>query len=156
MRIFLVLIAVVLLAVAGFAIFKPQKKVYVQGTRFQYYPKSNVYYDLDNQEYHLLQNEKWQRSKTITEEQKSYLGKGVEITKPAVPVWKENEQHQLVYGTALYTSKTDVKRKYVEDSIRSLPKKAPPPKADSTAVEEEKKKSGVRKFFDRIFKRKKD
>ncbi len=157
MKIFLLLLAVALLTVAGFAIFKSQKKEYIQGIRFQYYPKANVYYDLDNKEYHLLQNEKWQRSKNITEEQQSFLGKGVVINKPAIPVWKDNEQHRLIYGTALYTSTADVKQKYYEDSIRSLPKKIIVPKADSVAVEEEeKKRSGVRNFFDRIFKKKKD
>lgn len=158
MKVFLRLIIVLLLAVATFILFKPNKKKrQIPGTSFNYYPKANVYYDIDNKVYFLIVNEKWERSKDLTEQQKSLLGKQVIINNPAIPVWKENEQHRLVYGTALYTSKRDFKRKYYEDSINSLPKKVVVPTKDSEEREaEEKKRSGVRKFFDKIFRKKGD
>jgi len=162
MKMILLIISLLLLAVAGYLYFdtsNPKKET--QGNVIYYYPKANVYLDEENQTYLLLVNGKWERSKTLTEEQISFLGKQVAIEKPSVPVWRDNEHHRLIYGTALYNSPEEYKRKYYEDSINSLPKKvtvAPAPK-DSVQIaeqqqEEERKRSGVQKFFDKLFKKK--
>ncbi len=159
MKLILIIISIVLLGVAGFLYFKSdQKKEKAQGTYIYYYPKANVYFDKEEDTYYLIVNDKWERSKTLTEEQKLFLGKNVLVKNAAVPVWKENEHHRLVYGTALYTTADEYKRKYYEDSISSLPKKAVVVQSPIDSVEitkEAKKQSGVRKFFDKLFKKKK-
>jgi hypothetical protein len=138
-----------LLLVTHFSIYSCQDEN-VQGTKFEFYPKSNIYYDVEKERYYLIVNDEWQRKKNITKEQQSRLGKHVRIDKPGVPVWKDNEQHRLIYGTALYTSSADYRRKFYEDSIKSLPKKPVVPMSDSVR-NEENKRSGVRKFLDRLF-----
>jgi len=143
-----------LLLVAHFSVYSCNEGDNVQGTKFRYYPKSNIYYDVEQERYYLIVNDQWQRSKSITKEQQAYLEKHVIIDKPGVPVWKDNDQHRLIYGAALYTSSADYRRKFYEDSIKSLPKKIRIPRTDSVQ-HEENKRSGVRKFLDRLFGKKK-
>ena len=158
MKIFLA-VAVALLIGAALFFYLPSsgKKEEVQGTSIQFYPKANIYYDVDNEVYYLLANDAWERVEKLTEEQSAFLGPHVMIEQPSTPVWLQNEHHKLVYATELYTSASDYRKKYIEDSLSSLPKKPPVivVTKDSASVEqEERKKSGVRSFFDRLFKKK--
>lgn len=137
-----------------------------QGTTIFYYPKPNVYYDVEEKQYFFFSddNKEWRTEKNLEAFQKDSLGKNVVIENPSQPVWKDNEHHRLVYGAALYTSAVDLQRKYYEDSVNSLPK--PPPviiKKDTSLISNEQdeevtdnEKKGLKKFLDRVFKKKKD
>ncbi len=130
-----------------------------QGTTIFYYPKPNVYYDVEEKQYFFYSddNNEWRIEKNLEAIQKDSLGKNIVIDNPSQPVWKDNEHHRLVYGAALYTSAVDLQRKYYEDSISSLPKPATPQiKTDTTVLieEEEKQKKGLKKFLNKVFKKK--
>jgi hypothetical protein len=139
-----------------------EKEEFRQGDTIFYYPKPNVYYDVEEKQYFFLSddNNEWQTNKNLEAFQKDSLGKNVVLNNPSLPVWKDNEHHRLVYGAALYTSAIDLQRKYYEDSINSLPKPPPVVKKDNTPVkleeeeEVEKEKKGLKKFLDRVFKKK--
>ncbi len=158
MKIFLA-VAVALLIGAALFFYLPAtgKGEEVQGTSIRFYPKANIYYDVDNEVYYLLSKDAWERTKKLTEEQSAFLGPHVMIEQPSTPVWLQNEHHKLVYATELYTSPSDYRKKYIEDSLSSLPKKPPvivAAKDSASTQQEERKKSGVRSFFDRLFKKK--
>ena len=158
MKVFLAVAVALLIGAALFFYFPSgTQREEVQGTSIQFYPKANIYYDVDNEVYYLLSNDNWERVKKLTEEQTAFLGPHVVIEQPASPVWLQNEHHKLVYATELYTSAADYRRKYIEDSLSSLPKKPAEivVSKDSASMEqEERKRSGVRSFFDRLFKKK--
>jgi len=68
------------------------------------------------------------------------------IDSPSQPVWKDNANHKLIYSAVLYASPND-----------TVQKKEPKPvvkPVDSSAKKEEHK-SGIRRFFDKIFGKKK-
>ena len=157
MKFFLALVVALLIGAALFFYLPSVKeRGEVQGTSIQFYPKANIYHDLDNESYYVLSNDGWQRVKKLTEEQTAFLGPHVLIEHPAVPVWLQNDHHKLVYATELYTTAADYRRKYIEDSLSSLPKKPSVTvvvKDSASAESEERKRSGVRAFFDRLFKK---
>lgn len=119
---------------------------------YYYYPKANFYYDSTAGNYIC-----WDSSTTSwrsTEElpvQEVDLGKRVRIGEAVAPVWKENQNHRLIYSVSLYSEPEDFKKKE-KPVVESH-------KLDSIFQEEKDgKKSGVKKFFERIFppKKKKD
>lgn len=122
-----------------------------QGERIMFYPLANVYFDQDNEKYYAIdpQTRSWQKTKELPAVNTT-LGKGVPIPNPSVPVYKDNRQHKLIYGARLYTTKEEIRRKFVEDSLASVP---PPPKKEKKKEEkkEEEKKGGFRKWLDKIF-----
>lgn len=158
MKIFLAVAAALLIAAALFFLLPSMgESKTVQGQNIKFYPKANIYFDVDNEIYYLLANEEWSRTDQLTEEQIAFLGPDVTIEDPATPVWLQNEHHRLVYATELYTSADDYRRKYIEDSLSSLPRKPAPvvlPKDSLSNEGEERKRSGVRSFFDRLFRKK--
>lgn len=133
-----------------------------QGNTIFYYPRSNVYYDVEEKQYFFYSddNNEWRAEKNMEAFHKDSLGKNVVVDKPSQPVWRDNEHHRLVYSAALYTSAIDLQRKYYEDSVNSLPKSAPVIIKKDSALnkeqEEEKEKKGLKKFLDKVFKKKKD
>jgi hypothetical protein len=154
-RIVLLFGVVALLVFAGYTYFSSREQApdELYGPSFQYYPKANVYYDVEKDRYYSIVNEKWQPNPSLAEEGSTYLGKHVLIDSPAVPVWKDNEYHRLVFGTALYNSPGEFDKKYTEDSLRSMPRKEVI-RTDTLAAETgAKKKKGVRAFFDKLFKK---
>lgn len=140
----------------AFSFFKPVKeKPKAKGVTW-YYPKSNIYYtDGDGKYYYLGDGEKWVSTTTLSEEQKSVLGDKVLIAQPQDPVWKNNDEHRMIYSVSLYTSAPDIKKKYYEDSLNSLPKKMPPTAKTDKEEKPEAHTSGLKKFFEKIFKGKK-
>jgi hypothetical protein len=124
-----------------------------QGTNILFYPLKNIYYDQDIKKYYVFDTaaRNWKKEKELSVAGGA-LGKSALIPNPAVPVYSDNAQHRLIYGTALYTDRNDIRRKYVEDSIASLP---PPVVVEEEKKKEEKKeekkKSGFRKWIDKIF-----
>ena len=130
-----------------------------QGTTILYYPEANIYFDKEKETYIAFADEsrRWERVKQLTDQQKQTLGRSVLVNDPTDPVWKQNSDHKVIYSALVYTSPDEVQRKFVEDSIRDLPPKPKPVKKEEPVeeVKEEKKKSGIARFFQRIFGKKK-
>ena len=157
--IFKLLIGIVII-LGGFLIFAPKgERKRIESSRpaiahtYYYYPKANFYYDSTDGKYVIWDTAelKWDETKQLPLQQED-LGKRVRIGETTAPVWKENEQHKLIYSVSLYSDPKDFKKK--EKPVVSTKEK----QDTLTAEEQAKKKSGVKKFFERIFppKKKKD
>ena len=61
----------------------------------------------------------------------------------------------MVFSVDLYARPSELKRQYIEDSLRLVPKKktvvAESPSRDSITAAPEKPKKGLKKFFDKLF-----
>jgi hypothetical protein len=121
-----------------------------QGQAFYFYPRANVYYDIEQKEYYRFDSisNGWQRSSSLDPAVETGLGRRVMIDTPRVPVYIDNARHRLVYSAALYASPEVLRQKFIEDSLKSLPPHQP---VDSTLPLPTKKRSGIRRFFDKVF-----
>lgn len=124
-----------------------KKQTEKQGSTFLYYPKANIYYDIEQKQYYVFDSSvnQWQKEKQLTLNEND-LGKKVLLTNAPVPVYRDNAQHRLIYGAALYTSSDEVRRKYIEDSLNSLP-----PPVVANAEKKEKKKGFFKRLWDKVF-----
>lgn len=132
-----------------------------QGTTFYYYPVANIYYDIEEKQYSVYDGGRqvWERSAQLPEAQQKKLGRKVIITNPAVPVWKDNESHRLIYSAVVFSNPAEVQRKLIEDSLSSVPKPKPVKKPIAVVAEDpkpEEKKSAIARFFQRLFGKKKE
>jgi len=114
---------------------------------YYYYPKANFYYDSTAGNYICWDSSSaaWKTTDKLPVQQED-LGKRVRIADSPAPIWRENQNHRLIYSVSLYSDPEDFKKKekpVVKDTLKS----------DSLISEE--KKSGVKKFFERIFPSKK-
>ena len=127
---------------------EPPKEPAALPPQYYYYPRANVYFDSANKDYVYLANDgvNWQTAKQIPNIVQGLMDKSVFIQTPSAPVWKDNEKNKLVYSALLYATPEDtmVKKVIPKPVIKrdSVP--------DSTTVTG-KKRSGVRRFFDKIF-----
>ena len=155
-----VIILVLILACAAYMALRPAGKKEIG--EVVYYPKANIYYSSGTGLfYYFDSNEKgWKEVKTLNEEQKLSLGQKALIPAPPDPVWANNEQDRLFYGTGLYASRKDLREKFYEDSINSLTPKIvvqpEPLPGEKNEQAEAKPKNKIRRFFDKLFGRKKD
>ena len=116
--------------------------------KYYFFPKANVYFDSVNKDYLFLTNESktWSTAKQIPDVMQSMMDKSVLIDSPSSPVWKDNQNHKLVYSALLYASPND-----------TVENKAPPTVQKPVSPEPVKKeKKGLRKFLDKIFGKKKN
>lgn len=118
--------------------------------KYYFYPKANVYFDTVNRNYLFLgsDGQTWTTGKEIPAAMQSMMDKSVLIDSFSQPVWKDNQNHRLIYSAALYAKP--------EDTIER--KTAPPPVAkepDNKEGDVKKEKKGLRKLLDKIFGRKK-
>ncbi len=153
MQILLKVLLGVVFLLAAFLVFSPKKEhAFLNSDRpvslhtYYYYPKANFYYDSTKGNYILWDstNLKWMTTDNLPVQQ-SDLGKTVRIGQVTEPVWKENEQHRLIYSVTLYSGPEDFKKPpKVEISEENNPNQP-------GELQKADKKSGVRKFFDRIF-----
>jgi len=162
------ILAILAFCIIGFFVYSAVKKEQPKPVKtgvVYYYPKANVYYDVASEQYIYFDStqKNWKQSKKFSEEQKLSLGEKAVIKNPSSPVWKNNAQDRLIYSANLYSSTNDLQQKYRTDSINSLPKpvadtekQIDSPQTKPEATTEEKHKSGIRKFFDKLFKGKKD
>lgn len=116
--------------------------------QYYYYPRANVYFDSANKEYIFLATDgiTWQTAKQIPNVVQGLMDKSVLIPNPPQPVWKDNEQHKLIYSSVLYVTP--------EDTIAKKEPPPPPPTAkttDTVAEKEKRERKGFRKFVDKIF-----
>jgi hypothetical protein len=114
--------------------------------KYYFFPKANVYFDTVNKDYLFLTNEGkvWTSAKQIPDVVQSMMDKSIVIDSPSTPVWKDNENHKLVYSALLYASPNDTVQKK-ESAVQK------PVNPDSV----KKEKKGLGKLLDRIFGRKK-
>jgi hypothetical protein len=121
---------------------------------YYYYPKANFYYDSTAEKYICWDSSssKWNSTDKLPVQQAD-LGKTVRIGHVETPVWKENQHHRLIYSVSLYSSPSDFK-----EEEKPNPKSYKKTTDIDSASQDVEKKSGVRKFFERIFppKKKKD
>ncbi len=148
---------------------KPKQVNTAQENNFDYYPRANIYYNIE-QKYYLVfdsaQNA-WQQKNNLTTQENALLSKKVVITDPSEPVYLDNEHHRLIYGTILYSSPEEIHKKYIEDSLKIITAKKRRDIEDSVKIlnaekanpkveKEKKRKNGLRNFFDRLFKKKQE
>src|ERR671913_386013 len=81
--------------------------------KYYFFPKANVYFDSVNKDYLFLTNESktWSTAKQIPDVMQSMMDKSVLIDSPSNPVWKDNQNHKLVYSALLYASPNDTVKK---------------------------------------------
>lgn len=155
-RLLLIAISLVLVILVGYVSLKSSREEETDGTTFYYYPKANLYFDVHRERYIYPDTVKggWQKSKKLPGDRKGALGQYVILNNPTPPVWTQNSQHRLVYGTTLYAKGDDVRRKFIEDSLRSVVvvRPTPPPQQRrSGGKDSTDKRSGIDRFFDRLF-----
>jgi hypothetical protein len=123
------------------------------GTTFYYYPRVNMYYDVERERYIYPDSIEggWQKTRKLPGDGKDKLGKYFILNNPKPPVWSQNSHHRLLYGTALYAKENDIRRKFIEDSLRSVPKPRPVPRKAPVAKDSIDKRNGIERFFDRLF-----
>ncbi|WP_460568165.1 hypothetical protein [Flaviaesturariibacter terrae] len=129
---------------------------YTQGSDILYYPERNLYFDKSNNRYLAFDTveQQWRQEAPEAVGAPGTLGPAVPIEHPAVPVYRDNAQHRLVYGTVRYTDRTELARKRVEDSLAA----SRPPAAAPEPVpgEAPKKKSKLGRWLQKIFGKNKD
>ncbi len=129
-----------------------------QGSTYEYYPRANIYYDVGKKYYMVFDSaqDAWQQKNNLSSEENNLLSKKVVITNPSQPVYKDNDNHRLIYGTVLYSSSEELRQKFIEDSIKlaALEKEKPVKKVEPKLEIEKKPKRGLKKFFDKIFNKK--
>lgn len=127
--------------------------------QYYYYPKANVYFDSANKEYLFQSTDSlsWQTAKQIPAVVLAMMDKNVLIPHPADPVWRDNENHRLVYSAVLYATASDTVAE--KKAPKPAKKTFTLPTQDSTESAEKKEKKGLGKLLDKIFgrsKKKKD
>ncbi|GAA4325625.1 hypothetical protein [Flaviaesturariibacter amylovorans] len=130
-----------------------------QGKRILYYPLANTYFDQDRERYYWLDTAtyEWTRRDTLPAALRDGLGRSISIPNPPVPVYRDNAQHRLIYGTALYSTKTDLERKLREDSLADVARREAIRKAQEAEQKpKEKERTKVGKWLRRVFGKKED
>jgi hypothetical protein len=119
---------------------------------FFYYPKPNIYYNRDTREYAYVNPEgNWQTSKNLPYAVSLESEKKVALTGNYSEIWKNNEQHRMVYAASLYASASDLQ----QPAAKARPLQATAPKIVNEKKEDEKKQPGLKRFLKKIFKKKK-
>jgi len=115
---------------------------------YYFFPKANVYFDTVNKNYVFLggDGKTWTSGKEIPAIMNTMMDKSILLDTFSQPVWKDNQNHRLIYSAVLYASPNDTIEKKPEPIVQK-------PAIPDTVVKKEKK--GLRKFFDKLFGRKK-
>ncbi len=116
---------------------------------YYFFPKANVYFDSTDGLYSYLNSAdgQWQSNNKLPDSIKNLLDKKVALEKTSSPVWKDNQQHRLVYGVNLYTSSSDFKE---------TTKRPTTPSKQKTDSIKNDNGSSIERFFKRLFGGKKD
>ena len=88
--------------------------VHAQLMRFNYYPKTNVYYDLTNKEYIYNEEGKWVKSPEVPEGYEVSNSPRVVMYSMKPDIWAMNDLHQAQYKKQVIRSK-----KFMGISLRS-------------------------------------
>ena len=146
-----ILLGVIILLGAILALSPKKEHAFLNSDRpatlrtYYYYPKANLYYDSTKGNYILWDSlaSTWKSTDKLPVQQID-LGKTVRIGQVVEPVWKENQQHRLIYSVSLYSAAEDFKKPAkieVTEEYSNVAGKS----------QKAEKKTGVRKFFERIF-----
>ncbi len=131
---------------------QPGPKEIEAGQTYYFYPKANVYFDTTAGNYIFLgEDGNWQTSIKLPADKQSLLEKNIIINNPELPVWKNNDVHKLLYSATLYSTAADFKE---EEKIALSNKKDLP--IEKAEEKDKDNKTGIGKFFNKIFKGKKD
>jgi hypothetical protein len=149
-----VIVGVVIVLGAVFA-FSSRKQIdLIKGDRplvtphtYYYYPKANFYYDSTAGNYVCWDSAatEWKTTDKLPVQEVD-LGKRVRIGESTNPIWLDNQDHRLIYSVSLYSEPKDFKTK--AKPVVTTPKQQPDTVSELAKSE---KKSGVRKFFEKIF-----
>lgn len=140
--------------IVGFATRQSPKKVTPSTYSFYYYPKANVYFNTTENNYIFPdENGNWKVAKDLPQTKSYVLDKKVDMNSSSIDIWKENEKHRMVHAVSLYASESDLKQPPVE---RYSPAPAASKSDTISRKEEPKKQDGIKGFFKKIFKKKKD
>lgn len=139
----------VVLAFSAMSAIDPQQQD-VSGKPVYFYPAGNIYFDTGNALYTVFDDEHgWKQTESIAEEIKPGLENKAIILNPSTPVWKDNPADRMYYSTALFARPAELVVKYRADQIAFAPKNpviAPPKTTEPT-----KTKTGIGRFFKKIF-----
>ena len=141
--------------IVGFATRQTAKKPAPSSYSFYYYPKANVYYNITDNTYLFPdENGSWEVAKDLPKNKSYLLDKKVDLNSANSEIWKENENHRMVYAAALYSSESDLKQPPVE---KYTPPPSTPSRVDTIQEKDETgNEKGIKGFFKKIFKQKKD
>src|SRR5215204_4839265 len=156
MHIILKVIVGVVVLLGAVVAFSSRKQVnLIKGDRppvtphtYYYYPKANFYYDSTGGNYICWDSAatEWKTTDKLPVQEVD-LGKRVRIGESAKPIWQENQDHRLIYSVSLYSEPKDFKKKK-EKPVVTTPKQQ---QDTMSELEKSERKSGVKKFFERIF-----
>jgi hypothetical protein len=126
-----------------------------------YYPKANMYYKVAEKSYiySLDGGRTWLNITDTADKAPMTLGAKVLLTSTTDSIWKENEVHRKLYAGTLYnltgkdTAKVIAITKVTE---RKAVRKSSKPKAKKVEEKETKRKKPIKKFFQKIFGKRKD
>lgn len=147
------LVVIVLLALSIFwALSRKGKRTGV----VYYYPRTNTYFDSSAQTYiyRTPGQDQWQETETLADSQRAVMGQRVRLDSVPDPVWKYNDRDRLLYSVRLYTAEEELNKKFIEDSLSSLPKPVDttgPTMHEGKPPEEKDSKSRFRRFIDKLF-----
>ncbi len=125
-------------------------------TGFYYYPRKNMYYDVEKNIflYSLDSAKTWRSLANVTGKEPATLGEKVIIDKTPDEVFKNNEEHRKLYSGNLYNN---INR----DTTATLNPEVSERKELATRIaaarsnNSEKPKKRIKKFFEKIFGKKK-
>jgi len=138
--------------IVGFSNVRPAKKAFPHVYSFYYYPKPNVYYNRETKQYAFVTPEgTWQTGNNLPFAVALESEKKVALTGPYPEIWKNNERHRMVYAASLYASASDLRQPPAKVATVQPVK----PKELEGSEEDVKKESGVKRFFKKLFKKKK-
>jgi hypothetical protein len=80
------------------------------------------------------------------------MGKKAILINPTLPVWKSNAHHKMIYSAALYATASDFKKAPPKPAPVKVAKTENSQKAEG--AKEQKKESGIQRFFKKLFKKK--
>ncbi|MES2882355.1 MAG: hypothetical protein V4676_09425 [Bacteroidota bacterium] len=137
------------LAFSAMSAIDPQQQT-TSGKPVYFYPAGNIYFDTGNALYTVFDEEQgWKQTENISDEIKPALGNKAIILKPSTPVWAENAADRMYYSAALFASSGEIAAKYRADEVAFTPKNTVVSAVKTT--EPAKTKTGIGRFFKKIF-----
>lgn len=124
---------------------------------YYYYPKTNMYYSVSSGAYYfsLDGGKTWDTLRNEVAADTSMLGDKVVLYAPNDSIWADNEAHRMAYKGSLYNFYDEDTLQPIKGSVTDKPV-AKKKVTKKPVAEPEPKKKGLKKFFNKIFGKKKD
>ena len=126
------------------------EEVKADASQYHYFPKTNVYYDVNESEYiySLDSGRVWQKVKNIKmAEAPVTLGGKIIIEGKGIEIWKDNESHRALYGGTLYNILTRDTALLAQNPVAKTKDIKKPSATQETEVTEKKKKNFLQRLF---------